>query len=365
MNEQIENNQADNLFPEKPESKPRRSWRMHGSIFWPLMLVGLGILFLLANMGYIEGDPVALILRLWPVLLIGGGLDGLLRRDGVVAPGFWAAAGVLLLLANLELVPWDAWTIVAALWPLIIVSIGLDLLFGRRSFWLGLVGLALVLALMLGSLMLLNASTSRGVQISQPAPAGEQARVVLKPVIGSLKVHSGAAGGGLVSGTVSSGRTSQVTPQFDKATETLTLERTGMPVMLTPAESSGWDLALSPDIPLTLDTEMALGRVDFDLTGLKVDEFTLSLPLGTARLVLPADDSFSGSIDLPMGSLEIVVPAGVGLKLIENGGVVAVDVPDGYEHHGGTYTSPNYDSAAVKIDLIVNTGMARIAVTQK
>jgi hypothetical protein len=365
MSEQIEDSKVDNLFPDEPKRKPRRSWRMHGSIFWPLLLVALGVLFLLANTGYIEGDPVSLILRLWPIILIVGGLDGLLRRDGVVGPGFWAAAGVLLLLANLELVPWDAWTIASALWPLIIVSIGLDLLFGRRSFWLGLVGLAVVVAIMLGSLMLLNASTARGVQINQPVPAADQARIVLKPVIGSLKVESGAAGGDLVSGTVPTGRRSQVSPQYDDTTQTLTLERTGMPVMLTPAESSGWDLALSPDIPLTLDTEMALGRVDFDLTGLTIEEFNLSLPMGTARIVLPAGDSFGGSIDLPMGSLEIVVPAGVGFKLIENGGVVAIDVPDGYEHSGGTYTSPGYDSAAVKIDLIVNTGMGRIAVTQK
>lgn len=361
MTNQLDDSKVDGIFPEDARRKPRRAWRLRGSIFWPLLLITLGVILLLSNAGYIHDDPLSLVLRLWPILLIGGGVDELLKREGVVSPGFWAAAGVLLLLANLGLVPWDAWTMIVTLWPLIFVAIGLDMLFGRRSFWLGLAGLALVIAIMFGALMLMDAVNASTTPISQAMPESGEATIVLKPVIGALHLRSGSPGGDLISGTVPDGRNSQIRSEYDAADSTLTLEHTGNMVMLTPGSSSGWDLALSPDLPLNLETEMALGRADIDLTGLQVESFRLELPMGTAWIILP-EDSFEGDVDLPMGTLTVVVPEGVGFRLVKDGGLAIVDVPDDYVQNDDSYTSAGFSSAGVQVELRVDTGMAVIRV---
>jgi putative autotransporter adhesin-like protein/cell wall-active antibiotic response 4TMS protein YvqF len=49
-------------------------------IFWPLVLVGAGILWLLANAHVISVDNLLVLVRFWPVLLIAAGLDLLARQ---------------------------------------------------------------------------------------------------------------------------------------------------------------------------------------------------------------------------------------------------------------------------------------------
>jgi hypothetical protein len=61
-------------------------------IFWPLVLIAAGVLWLLANFGMIESGNLGILLRLWPVLLIGLGLDILIRRR-------WPAISNLIALA--------------------------------------------------------------------------------------------------------------------------------------------------------------------------------------------------------------------------------------------------------------------------
>ncbi|MGH2592056.1 MAG: LiaI-LiaF-like domain-containing protein [Anaerolineae bacterium] len=55
------------------------------SIFWPLLLIVVGVLLLLGNFNLIAINPWLLIRDYWPLLLIAAGLDillsGFLRRD--------------------------------------------------------------------------------------------------------------------------------------------------------------------------------------------------------------------------------------------------------------------------------------------
>ena len=58
--------------PVPPSDPGRRSRR---GLFWPLVLIGIGLVALLANYGVITGLSIASILALWPVLLILLGID--------------------------------------------------------------------------------------------------------------------------------------------------------------------------------------------------------------------------------------------------------------------------------------------------
>jgi hypothetical protein len=50
------------------------------SLFWPIVLIGVGCIWLLVNLGYIATANLVGIWRLWPLLLIAGGLDLLVGR---------------------------------------------------------------------------------------------------------------------------------------------------------------------------------------------------------------------------------------------------------------------------------------------
>src|SRR3972149_730312 len=66
------------------------------NLFWPIVLIGAGVIFLLNNTGVITGNPWPVILNLWPVLLIVAGLDILLGRQSSAGPAIGAILGLLL-----------------------------------------------------------------------------------------------------------------------------------------------------------------------------------------------------------------------------------------------------------------------------
>ncbi|RIK28496.1 MAG: cell wall-active antibiotics response protein, partial [Chloroflexi bacterium] len=56
------------------------------SLFGPILLIGLGILLLLSNLGVLTVNVWQMLFRFWPVILIAVGLDILFgRRSGIGA----------------------------------------------------------------------------------------------------------------------------------------------------------------------------------------------------------------------------------------------------------------------------------------
>lgn len=90
----------------KPEVKPeagkedrtereiRRSTRRahrhehgHRSFFWPIVLIGVGVIWLLNNLGIISEGNFSILFRLWPMFLILIGLDVLFGRGSRIVGG--------------------------------------------------------------------------------------------------------------------------------------------------------------------------------------------------------------------------------------------------------------------------------------
>jgi len=97
-----------------------------GRIFWGLVLVILGVLFLLDQMDRLDFGYI--ISTYWPVILIALGLSILVgNRFRHQGPGlFFIVFGVFFLLAELDVLRYSAWHYI---WPALIIIIGLWLIF--------------------------------------------------------------------------------------------------------------------------------------------------------------------------------------------------------------------------------------------
>jgi len=96
-----------------------------GRIFGGLILIGLGILFLLDQLGRLDfGD---LFSDLWPAILIVIGLWILISRGFRNAEGGWVLIflGTFFLLMNLRVLGHELWDF----WPVIIIAVGVWILF--------------------------------------------------------------------------------------------------------------------------------------------------------------------------------------------------------------------------------------------
>jgi predicted membrane protein len=103
-----------------------------GRIFWGLVLILLGVLFLLDQMGRADfGDIVS---RWWPLILVAIGLWQLISSNFQELAGglFMIALGAIFQLAKLGILGRNVWHYV---WPALIIGLGLWVLLGafRRS----------------------------------------------------------------------------------------------------------------------------------------------------------------------------------------------------------------------------------------
>jgi len=97
-----------------------------GRLWFGIVVLGLGVLWTLDNLGLVDSERV---LEWWPLLLVAFGLSKLLGRDGArpLAAALWVGAGLWLLGHNLGLLPWG----LGDLWPLLLIVLGVSII--RRA----------------------------------------------------------------------------------------------------------------------------------------------------------------------------------------------------------------------------------------
>ncbi|MDP2953768.1 MAG: DUF5668 domain-containing protein, partial [Chloroflexota bacterium] len=111
--------------------------------------------------------------------------------------------GVLFLLQNLGVLPWGLWGTLWHFWPVILILIGINILWGQHSPWLMLAVTGVVLLGVIGAAVWIQGSQSTAVTtpFSQPLQGVERAEVEIGFGAGELVVTGlPAASSNLVEG---------------------------------------------------------------------------------------------------------------------------------------------------------------------
>ncbi len=355
--------------PKTPRPRPR----YRGSVFGPLLLVLVGVVLLMYNVGGLHGNIWDVLWRLWPLLFIAAALDGLWRREGLVLPVLGLTLGVVFLLSNFNLLALNAWLLLFRLWPIFLVAIGLDLVLGRRSIWGGLAALALLAAIIAGMLWFFGSNFTSGRlltdTISQSMEGAQQAQVQLNPAIGTISIDALTDSSMLVEGKILHTTREKVTSSYtlSNATAVFSLKSSGFEIFYPtgPNAAPAWTLGFSDRIPLELSVELGAGELDIDLSKLKIQ--SLKVDLGVGKTVVTLPEGFQGTVQIngAVGEVQVIVPQGTALRVHSNTGIGNVEVPTTYLSQDGNYLSANYASSAQKVDLNVDQAIGRVIITER
>lgn len=342
--------------------------RTRRSIFFPVILIILGIIFLLNNIGVLADNVWDNILQLWPVLLIAMGIDGILQRQSIVGPVFLIGLGIVFLLANYGYLALNVWELVLRLWPILLIAIGLDIVIGHRSFLLSLVGLAIALLLLVGALWLFGVRVETGralnsEQVSQALDGADRARVTVAPAVGSLRLTSMSDPEGLISGSVRRVGNETITTDYSVTDGMANYSLRGTAGLSFTATSVWtWDLVLTPAIPIDLATSMGAGQSLIDLTNLDISALDVNLGVGQTTVVLPEEGTFEGRVDGAIGQIVIHVPPEMAVRINADTGIANINVPSDFERQGDVYVSPGFDTADNRIELQVDQAIGNVEV---
>lgn len=259
----------------------------------------------------------------WPIVLLG--------------------AGVIWLLVNLKLIPAEDLWFLYQLWPVLIIVAGLDVLFARR---LPLIGVLLALLLIAGVVYVLLNGAALGLE-GKPQPqlesfelaAGDTQQVqfdlelstqdaVIKALEDSkVLIEAEIWHYGDMVFTVTGSRE-----------KTVRLEQvgflTGLPGVLFGnfQEDLIWRIGLSPNIPFSIHVDTSTGRLDFDLSDIRLKELVFDASTGRSTIVLPESiNSYQVTLEGSTGALRVILPEQANLTLRVKGstGEIVLDVPEG------------------------------------
>jgi len=278
----------------------------------------------------------------WPILLIG--------------------IGTIWLLASLGVLHDLSWRFLLRLWPLILIVIGLDIIFGRRSpligALIGLVAVALVVVLVLlaPSLNLEPEVELKTLNFSETLDGTTSARIDLdlerypttvdaltdSALLIDAKLETLTNVDFSVSGTNKKSVT--LNPRRDSSTDFSWFDLLD--------QDARWEIGLSPNVPIDLTINIGSGSAELRLGNLELTSLKIDGGSGSVNGVLPASssqydlriDGGSGSFDIELesgtnamafleigsGSFEVMIGAGsdVSAEIHGGSGSIGIDVPD-------------------------------------
>ena len=293
-------------------------------LFWPIILIGVGAILLLSNLGVIQGNPWTIIFQLWPVLLIALGLEILL--GGSI--GWRAVASALL---GLALVGGILWVLIAQ--PAIP---GLN--FGSS-----------------------NLQTTN---VSHPLDGVESARADLSFGAGANKVHALSDSSNLIEGqlhTYSSPNFS-VSTSGNRATILLAPGPVSVPVVVPPVSEETWDVGLNSSVTYQLNLNVGVGQAKIDLAKLLVSGGAINGGVGTSELYLPGKGTYRLTVNAGVGTIRIYVPSTLAVRAEVNGGLGSFNrLPSMQEVGDNVYETPGFSTAENAVTLIINGGVGSIS----
>jgi hypothetical protein len=314
----------------------------------------------------------------WPALLIGVGLVWLLVNFNVIEP---FRIGSLL-----------------QFWPLLLVLLGLDILFGRRYAWVGGVFGAIAVVFVVAVLIFgarLGLTTNSQYRVdTYTEPLGEAESVEYNFETSSEAVKLSALGdpSKLIDATIyhNGTMTFNVTGSTQKTVRLYENTDSSAWFSWNPSfNNRDWEIGLNSTIPSEVLLDGGSGSIEADLSGIKLESLSAELASGSSNFVLPESvkpqtlifDSGSGSVDIDLpantsvtlklssgsGSVDINLPAGAEVRIeVRDSGSGSLNLPDFVSRTSGdvetgTWQTSGYSSAANPILIqITNRGSGSI-----
>lgn len=125
-------------------------------------------------------------------------------------------------------------------------------------------------------------------------------------------------------------------------------------------DGNRWDVQLSPDVPLDLTVDLDTGSSELDLGGLDIRTLDVESNAGEITVDLSGvawEHDLDAAIDLEAGTIKLIVPSDVGVRIDADTTVGDVDA-DGFERDGDAYVTAAFGESSVtlRIDIDVTAG---------
>jgi hypothetical protein len=295
------------------------------------------------------------------------------RPPSLVGPVILVTIGVIFLLSNLGMLNvnlWELWR----LWPVLLILFGLEILLARRSTVWSLIVLALTVIVVAGVVVLLvtgpgvlGFSATGGVdRIAEPLDGIEQANLTVHFAAGQLHVAQLSDSSSLVEGTLNLATRNKPVWTIDRSGDRASMTLGYREGQAFSGFSGGddWTLRLSPQAGFSLNVEVGGGSATLDLTGLDIRQLEVSGGASQTTVVFPKRGSFEAEIDGGVGALIVEIPPEMAARLRIDRGLSALTVPSRFRQEGGDYVTGDWATNQNRVSVQLSVGVGAITVRE-
>lgn len=300
------------------------------------------------------------------------------RRMGapLAGPVILIGAGIVLLLNNLDILPWAIWGDLWRLWPLALIAIGLDLIIGRRKPMLSLLIILLVVGVG-GALILYTGFATRGnlttYNLNVPSTNAKAVSVEVDFGSGELHIDGATNSETLASGSLDyyANRKPPVADLNDDADRAdLTINSPSDSAFnfdwFGQSQTPRWLIHLSPRVPISLNADLGTGNSTLDLSALNLTDLDINSGTGNTTVTFPKPQTeIHASIDGGVGNLHLSIPDGTAARISIDTGIGNVTTDPRFTKQGeDTYETANYATSTNKLDLKIDAGVGNVEITK-
>lgn len=302
-----------------------------------------------------------------------------MRNEGL----FWGIVlvllGGLLLAQNMGLLPVNV-NVWALFWPLVIIVIGARMLLrgqGGREWrdtrWdsgntpagsdASRTAEPGVTSVASGPATAAPVREPRDEAVRLPLEGARRARVLVRHGAGELRIDANAAPDELLSGVFAGGLDHRITRSGDELTVDLRPLMQNYP--FETGERLDWTMGLNPNIWLALDLEVGASRNLLNLRDLQVRELNLQTGASATQIDFPArGGECRARVRSGAASVDMRIPENVSARIHVGGALMSANINTQRFPQVGShdYQSPDYEVAANKVDLDIETGMGSVSV---
>ena len=281
------------------------------------------------------------------------------RTPSIAFPLVLIALGLVFLLANAGYLTGVSWRQVAQLWPLLLVVLGVDLLLRPRS----MLAAVIVEVALIGAALFYLAATPipPGANVINTGSFTSQ-ESVLRTGASTLSLTVGYGAGDLA---VKGGGTELVMVKSTREDIDLQLNVRSSGSAIVDAKSVGpdflvggvkraWDVTVPSDVPVGLTLNLGAGDFNIDLSNVILTEATISNGASNLEVALPKP---SGNVPLTIStgasSVDLRVPAGVEYRVRVTGGLNTISGPQ---------ESSGYSTAVDRLTIAISSGVSSITI---
>jgi len=293
-------------------------------------------------------------------------------RNGVIL----ISLGIVFLLNNLGYVPWAVWFRIFSLWPVILIAIGIEMIFRKTPLsFLTILSPLLFMAAILGPTYFQSVELTGVYRASETYRYAEdldtsvvKVTAIVQLRAGNLEISSGTEG--LISAKLDYQKRKPITTceysGFDSSAtiEIRDRERGWKGWSWRAWGTKDWEIKLTHRIPINLRIYTKATDGELDFSDLRVKNLNLETKAGNFDIKLgDLVDQMNGTIESDASRLHLLIPEEVGLKIENHSRLTSTSFSDlSILKFDNIYQTSNFEQAPRKVTLSLEGSVTRLVV---